>query len=58
MQKETQIIGIRAILEAINSGTTIDKVFIQKNTQGDLMKELLNALRKKAINFSYVPIEK
>ncbi len=59
MQKENQIFGIRAIVEAIESNTvTIDKVFIQKNAQGDLMKDLLNILRKKSISFSYVPIEK
>jgi 23S rRNA (guanosine2251-2'-O)-methyltransferase len=58
MQKETQIIGIRAIQEAIHAGTTIDKVFIQKNTQGDLMNSLLKLLKQKSINFSYVPIEK
>ncbi|MCR9182817.1 MAG: 23S rRNA (guanosine(2251)-2'-O)-methyltransferase RlmB [Flavobacteriaceae bacterium] len=58
MQKQTQIIGIRAILEAIHAGTTIDKVFIQKNTQGELMSSLLKLLKQHSINFSYVPIEK
>lgn len=58
MQKETQIIGIRAIIEAIHAGTTIDKVFIQKNTQGELMNSLLKLLKQQSINFSYVPIEK
>ncbi|MEX0996371.1 MAG: 23S rRNA (guanosine(2251)-2'-O)-methyltransferase RlmB [Flavobacteriaceae bacterium] len=58
MQKQTQIIGIRAIIEAIHAGTTIDKVFIQKNTQGELMNSLLKLLKQQSINFSYVPIEK
>tara|TARA_R110002072_G_scaffold110599_5_gene238475 strand:- start:18581 stop:19315 length:735 start_codon:yes stop_codon:yes gene_type:complete len=58
MQKETQIIGIRAIIESIQAGITIDKVFIQKNTQGELMNSLLKLLKQKSINFSYVPIEK
>lgn len=58
MQKDTQIIGIRAIIEAIKAGTTIDKVFIQKNTQGDLMSSLLKLLKLHSINFSYVPVEK
>ncbi len=58
MQKESQIIGIRAIIEAIQAGTTLDKVFIQKNTQGELMNGLLKLLKQKSINFSYVPIEK
>jgi 23S rRNA (guanosine2251-2'-O)-methyltransferase len=30
MEKEHQIFGIRAIIEAIQAGTTVDKVYIQK----------------------------
>ena len=38
MQNEHQIFGIRAVIEAINAGKEIDKVFIQKEAQGDLMQ--------------------
>ena len=58
MQKEQQIFGIRAIIEAIQAGQDIDKVFIQSDTQGDLMKDLMNVMKRKSINFSYVPVEK
>lgn len=58
MQSETTIFGIRAIIEAINSEKTIDKVFIQKGLHGELFKELEFLLRSKGINSSYVPIEK
>jgi len=58
MQNEHQIFGIRAIIEAINAGKEIDKVFIQKEAQGDLMQELMKALKKNNVNFSYVPVEK
>lgn len=58
MEKENQIYGIRAIIEAIEAGKDIDKVFIQKEAQGELMNELLKQMRKANINFSYVPIEK
>ncbi|MGB5554308.1 MAG: 23S rRNA (guanosine(2251)-2'-O)-methyltransferase RlmB [Flavobacteriaceae bacterium] len=58
MQKTTQIYGLRAVLEAINSDETLDKVFIQKGLKGDLSKELESLVRKKGINVSYVPIEK
>lgn len=54
----TQIFGIRAIIEAINSGSTIDKVFIQKGLRGDLFNELDHLLRKNAISTSFVPPEK
>lgn len=58
MEKSTQIFGLRAVIEAVNSGESIDKVFIQKGLRGDLFGELENLLRKKSINSSYVPVEK
>ena len=58
MEKPQQIFGIRAIIEAIQSGSEIDKVFIQKESQGDLMRELMKLVKKNNINFSYVPVEK
>ncbi len=58
MEKETKIFGIRAIIEAINSGETIDKVFVQKGLRGELFQELDSLLRRESINTSYVPVEK
>ena len=58
MEKNTQIFGLRAVIEAINSGETIEKVFIQKGLKGDLSQELESLLKQKRINQSYVPIEK
>ncbi|MGS2764973.1 23S rRNA (guanosine(2251)-2'-O)-methyltransferase RlmB [Sinomicrobium sp. M5D2P9] len=58
MQKDYQIFGIRAVIEAINSGKAIDKVFIQKGLKGALFSELETLLRKEQINASFVPLEK
>ncbi|MGA1227465.1 MAG: 23S rRNA (guanosine(2251)-2'-O)-methyltransferase RlmB [Tamlana sp.] len=58
MQNQTQIFGIRAIIEAISSGKNIDKVFLQKGLHGDLFNELESIINKNGINSSYVPIEK
>lgn len=58
MEKEHQIFGIRAIIEAIQAGKEIDKVFIQKDAQGDLMKDLMKVMKRAGVNFSYVPVEK
>ena len=58
MSKETTIFGIRAIIEAIKSGETIDKVFVQKGHRSELFQELEFILRQEGINSSYVPIEK
>ena len=58
MEKTTQIFGIRAIIEAINSNKNIDKVFLQKGLKGDLYKELESLINSNRINSSYVPVEK
>ncbi|RNL69978.1 23S rRNA (guanosine(2251)-2'-O)-methyltransferase RlmB [Sinomicrobium pectinilyticum] len=58
MQKDYQIFGIRAVIEAVNAGNTIDKVFIQKGLKGALFSELETLLRKEQINVSHVPLEK
>lgn len=58
MKNDTEIFGIRAIIEAINSGKNIDKVFLQKGLKGDLFKELESLIQSENINYSYVPIEK
>ncbi|MCK5443119.1 MAG: 23S rRNA (guanosine(2251)-2'-O)-methyltransferase RlmB [Maribacter sp.] len=58
MEKLTQIYGIRAAIEAVNSDEDIDKVFVQKGLKGDLIKELEGLLRKRGISTAYVPIEK
>jgi len=58
MEKTTQIFGLRAIIEAINSGDTIQKVFLQKGLRGDLFKQLEQIARKNRIAVSYVPVEK
>jgi len=58
MEHSNQIFGIRAIIEAIHAGKTIDKVFIQKGLRGDLFNELDTLLRKHHISVSFVPTEK
>ncbi|MBP0903426.1 23S rRNA (guanosine(2251)-2'-O)-methyltransferase RlmB [Mariniflexile gromovii] len=58
MEKQTQIFGIRAIIEAINSEETLDKVFLQKGLHGELYSELETLIRTNSINLSYVPVEK
>lgn len=58
MEKDTQIFGIRAVIEAIQSGENIDKVFVQKGLKGEQSHELETVLRKQRLNVSYVPVEK
>ncbi|HLV15421.1 MAG TPA: 23S rRNA (guanosine(2251)-2'-O)-methyltransferase RlmB [Xanthomarina sp.] len=58
MENSTQIFGLRAVIEAINSGETIEKVFLQKGLHGELYNELDALVRKENISSSYVPVEK
>lgn len=58
MQKETKLYGLRAIIEAIEADKSIDKIFLQKGLRGELFTELEKKIRKKGLNFSYVPVEK
>ena len=55
---ETQLFGIRSVLEAINAGKVIDKVFMQKGLQGSLSQELQKTLKEHRINTAEVPVEK
>lgn len=58
MQETTRIFGIRAVIEAIESGKAIEKVFIQKGLAGSLFQELNRHLKDGNFNISYVPVEK
>jgi 23S rRNA (guanosine2251-2'-O)-methyltransferase len=52
------VIGFRAIMEAIDAGKTIQKVFFKSRLQGELFQECFSLVRKNDIPFQYVPIEK
>lgn len=56
--KTNEIFGSRAIIEAINSETEIEKIYILKDAENDLSKELFGLIKKERIAFQYVPIQK
>ncbi|MEE2700119.1 MAG: 23S rRNA (guanosine(2251)-2'-O)-methyltransferase RlmB [Bacteroidota bacterium] len=56
--KTNSIFGIRPIIEAIEAGKIIDKLFIQKGLHNDLFAELWKLVRRKRINYKHVPLEK
>ena len=59
MENKTSIIfGIRAIIEAIDSGNTISKVYVQKELNGGLLTELKTLIKRHGISNSIVPVEK
>ncbi|MEN8858338.1 MAG: 23S rRNA (guanosine(2251)-2'-O)-methyltransferase RlmB [Flavobacteriaceae bacterium] len=54
----TTIFGLRAIIEAINSKSTINKVYLQKGLRGELFFELETLIKQEKITTSFVPVEK
>jgi 23S rRNA (guanosine2251-2'-O)-methyltransferase len=58
MQDNTIIFGIRAIIEAIESDATINKIYLQKGLRGNLFYELDKIIKDKKITTSLVPVEK
>ena len=58
MQENTIIFGIRAIIEAIDSGSSINKIYLQKGLRGELFYQLEKLTQKNKISVSIVPTEK
>jgi 23S rRNA (guanosine2251-2'-O)-methyltransferase len=52
------IYGTRAVLEALSSGRTLDRILIQKGLTGDNAQELLQTARSQGIPIQIVPAEK
>lgn len=58
MEENTTIFGIRAIIEAIESDASLNKVYLQKGLRGELFFQLDKLLKKNKISTSVVPTEK
>lgn len=55
---ENIIFGIRPIAEAIEAGRNIEKVYIRKGAEGQLIGELSELCRRRGVNVQEVPVEK
>lgn len=58
MEKSDYIYGIRAVMEAIEAGKDIDKIFIAKDLQGELASQLIGLARKMRVITQRVPVER
>lgn len=58
VDKDQYIFGIRAVIEAIQSGKEIDKLLIKKDINGELIGELFEVVKAYQIPVQRVPIEK
>ncbi len=57
-KSEDIVYGIRAVIEAVESGRGINKVLIQKELKATLIKELWAVLKKNNIVYQGVPFQK
>lgn len=57
-EKDDFIFGLRPVMEALEAGKTIDKIFLQNALQGQIYAELKATLAKHKIRANYVPVEK
>jgi 23S rRNA (guanosine2251-2'-O)-methyltransferase len=58
MRDNEIIFGIRAVIEAVQAGKTIDKILLKKDLQGDGIKELFAVLKEHQIPLQRVPPER
>ena len=58
MNKQDIIFGARPVLEAIKSGKSIEKLFVQKNLSKEIFNEIKRNLNNRNVNISFVPKEK
>ena len=58
LEKTDYIYGIRAVIEAIESGKEIDKVLVRKDLKGDLARELMEVVKHHGVLVQKVPVEK
>lgn len=56
--KKNIIYGLHPVMEAIKSGQTIDKIFVQKGLRGAQSAVLVDLLQQKNISYKTVPVEK
>lgn len=52
------IYGRHPILEAIESGKTIEKIFLQRGIEKEFTHQIINLSRQKNITLQFVPVEK
>lgn len=57
-ERNKMVFGVRAVIEAIEAGNSIDKIFIKHDTSGELTRDLLKLASERNIPVQRVPLEK
>jgi 23S rRNA (guanosine2251-2'-O)-methyltransferase len=58
IEQQNLIFGTRAVIEAVNAGKDIEKIFVQKGLSNELYNQLRQALRGNTVPIQFVPPEK
>ena len=58
IDKSQVVFGIRAVIEAIESGKQVDKVLMKKDLGGELARELLSVTREYNVPVQRVPVDR
>ena len=58
MNKEQLIFGIYPVMEAVEAGVSLDKVFVQRDSRHPKIQQILDLLRGQQVTVNQVPIEK
>jgi len=57
-EKQKMVYGLHPVMEAMNAGNEIEKIFIQKGLRGGTFRELMQMLKQRSIPYQFVPVEK
>ncbi|GGH76210.1 MAG: 23S rRNA (guanosine(2251)-2'-O)-methyltransferase RlmB [Bacteroidetes bacterium] len=52
------IYGIRPVIEAIEEGLEIDRIYVQKGSRGGVFQELWPYIKERGLPFKHVPLDK
>ena len=58
MKSSNIIFGVHPILEALESGRPVDKIFFQRDARSEGLNKIRQLALKKGIHFQFVPVEK
>jgi 23S rRNA (guanosine2251-2'-O)-methyltransferase len=58
MRKSSLVIGRQPVMEALQSGKALDKIWIQKNISGELIEDIKRLARQQQVPVQPVPVEK
>ncbi|MGZ8543990.1 MAG: 23S rRNA (guanosine(2251)-2'-O)-methyltransferase RlmB [Flavisolibacter sp.] len=57
-KKSSMIIGRKAVMEALNTGKPLDRIYLNNKSVGESISQIRNLAAKQMVPVNYVPVEK